>query len=93
MEVDAFRQSSYRRRLVRVLGCDLSYARRYRLHQVVGAVHTVEPGHPDHQVVLFHGHRPTRAVRRDPPGDAVDLGFVDVAEPEFDLGAQVVADT
>ena len=59
--------------------------------EVVAAVHTVEAGHAHHQVVLLHRHRPARPVGRDLAGDAVDLRFVHVAEPEFDLGAEVVA--
>ncbi len=90
--MDARRQHPDRRRLVGVLSRDLRHPRSHRLHQVLGAVHAVKPGHPDHQVVLFQRHRPAGTVRRDLPGDAVDLGFVDVAQPELDLGAQVVAD-
>ncbi len=57
------------------------------------AVHTVEPRHPHHQVVLLHRHRAAGPVGRDLAGDPVDLGLVNVAEPELDLGAQVVAHT
>lgn len=56
-------------------------------------MHAVEPGHADHQMVLFHRHCPTRTIRRDLAGNPVDLGFIDVTKPELDLGAEVVANT
>ena len=58
--------------------------------EVVGAVHAVEPGHAHHQVMLLHRDRAAGPVRRDLPGDPVDLGLVHVAEAEFDLGAEIV---
>ncbi len=92
VQVDALRQHPHLRRLVGVLRADVLHRRRDRRHEVVGAVHAVEPRHPHHQVVLLHRDRAAGPVRRDLAGDAVDLRLVHVAEPELDLGAEVVAD-
>ena len=70
----------------------LLHGRGHRRHQRLGAVYTVQARHADHQMEPLAGHRTARPVQRDLAGDAVDLGLVDIAQPELDLGAQVVAD-
>src|ERR1700733_1313412 len=91
VQVNALRQHADPRRLHGGQGRDVVHRRGYRLHQVFGAVGAIEPGHTDHQVVLLNRHRPARSICGDIAGGAVDLGVVDVAEPEFDLGTEVVA--
>ncbi len=41
--------------------------------------------------MLLHRHRPAGSICGYIAGGAVDLGVVDVAKPEFDLGTEVVA--
>ena len=89
-EVDALGQHSDFGCELGVVAGDLPRGGGDGRDQVLGAVHTVESGHPDHQVVFLHRDRPAGATRGDVAGDPVDLGVVDVAEAELDLGAEVV---
>jgi hypothetical protein len=92
VQMDSLRQHSDARRPLGVLCRSVIDGHRDGLDEIVPAVHAVQSRHTDHQMVLLHRHSAAGAIRRDVAGGAVDLGVIDVTEPELDLGAEVVAD-